>query len=93
MEHEATIAAEERIPIALTVAQVAQMLQVSQTVVYELIYAGKLRHFRPSPRRIRIPADALQEYIEQGCAEEEARRLGPRVLALSSYGRGRKRRG
>ena len=49
----------------MTVAQAAIKLEVSQSTVYGLVAAGKLRHVRVGLRRgvIRIPDDAIEEYL------------------------------
>lgn len=48
----------------LTVKQTAETLGISQSLVYGLCAAGKIRHERHGLGRgtIRIPADALDEY-------------------------------
>lgn len=46
-----------------TAQEVAKILRVKRGYVYELIDAGELRAIRLSERRIRIPFDALEEFI------------------------------
>lgn len=48
----------------LTVKQAAERLGISQSLVYGLVAAGKIRHERHGLGRgtIRIPEDALEEY-------------------------------
>ncbi|MBO8129286.1 MAG: helix-turn-helix domain-containing protein [Peptococcaceae bacterium] len=48
-----------------TVPEVARLLKVKKGYIYELIYQGKLRAIRLSERRIRIPQEALHEFIEK----------------------------
>lgn len=44
------------------VAEVASILRVKKEFVYELVESGQLKALRLSPRRIRIPATALEEF-------------------------------
>ncbi|MBC7105399.1 MAG: helix-turn-helix domain-containing protein [Firmicutes bacterium] len=48
-----------------TVAEVARLLRVRKSYVYELVAQGRLCALRLSERRIRIPQEALQEFLEQ----------------------------
>jgi excisionase family DNA binding protein len=48
-----------------TVPEVAGMLRVRKSYVYELVAQGRLRALKLSERRIRIPAEALEEFIRQ----------------------------
>ena len=50
----------------LTIAEVAEELQVSTSHIAKLCQEGKLPHFRVSPRVIRIRRAALEEHIKQG---------------------------
>lgn len=45
----------------LTVKDVARLLQVSPSMVYKLIYQGKLPVVRVGARMLRVPASALPE--------------------------------
>jgi len=48
-----------------TVAEVAGLLRVRKSYVYELVAQGRLPAIRLSARRIRIPHDALEEFVRQ----------------------------
>lgn len=48
-----------------TVAEVAKILRVRKSFVYELVAQGRLRALRLSSRRIRIPEEALRQFLEQ----------------------------
>ena len=52
----------ENLPLALTVDQAAQVLQLGKSLVYNLVRCGKLRSLRVG-RKIRIPRDALLEFL------------------------------
>ncbi len=45
----------------LTVPEVAKLLKVSKSYIYDLINQGRMDYFRMSERRTRIPAKALEE--------------------------------
>ena len=51
------------LPLALTVLEAGQVLRVGRSVTYELVRAGQLRSVRIG-RSIRIPRDALVEYLQ-----------------------------
>jgi len=53
---------DENLPLALTVAETAGVLQISKAPVYELVRSGKLRSLRIG-RKIRIPRRALLEFL------------------------------
>jgi excisionase family DNA binding protein len=46
-----------------TISDVADLLKVKKSFVYELVYTGQLNSIRFSERRIRIPHSALEEFI------------------------------
>ncbi len=48
------------------VAELADMWELDRSTVYRMIYAGRLRAERHGPRgrAIRIPADAVAEYLK-----------------------------
>ena len=50
----------------LKVRQVAERLAISESIVYDLVGGRKIRHCRVGNGRgcIRIPADAIGEYLE-----------------------------
>jgi len=63
----------------LTVRQVAEILAISQSKVYELIEGGDLSHHRMGGA-IRISEEQIQEYLEgtkQGRREPEPRKSKP----------------
>ena len=47
---------------ALTIQQVAELLQVSPRVVYQMINEGQIRCVRAG-KRVRIPVDAYHEFL------------------------------
>jgi excisionase family DNA binding protein len=49
----------------VTVKQAAVRLEISPALIYSLIAAGKLRHFRVGHGRgrLRVPEDAIEEYL------------------------------
>lgn len=49
-----------------TVSDVASILRVKKSYVYDLICQGRLKAFRISERRIRVPESALEEFILSG---------------------------
>ena len=48
----------------LTAPEVAKILQVGKGVIYELIHRKKLKAYRLGERRIRVPEEAVKEYLE-----------------------------
>lgn len=50
------------LPLALTVEQTAQVLQLGKPRIYELVRSGELRSLRIG-RKIRIPQSALLEFL------------------------------
>lgn len=52
-----------KLPLALTVLEAGQVLRVGRSVTYELVRSGQLRSVRIG-RSIRIPRDALVEYLQ-----------------------------
>lgn len=63
-----------------TVNEVANLLKVKKSYVYELIYTNQLKSIRLSERRIRIPYIALQDFImkETGCLTENIYMSSPK---------------
>ena len=53
----------DNLPLALTVLEAGQVLRVGRSVTYELVRSGQLRSVRIG-RSIRIPRDALVEYLQ-----------------------------
>lgn len=47
----------------LPISEVATILDLSVSTVRRLIGEKKLDHCRPSPRRIKVPSEALKAYI------------------------------
>lgn len=58
-----TITNFDNLPLALTVLEAGQVLRVGRSVTYELVRSGQLRSVRIG-RSIRIPRDALVEYLQ-----------------------------
>jgi excisionase family DNA binding protein len=50
--------------VYLTVPEVAKMLKVSKSYIYDTIARGQLKTIRLSERRIRIPEESLREFIK-----------------------------
>lgn len=46
-----------------TVPELARLFRVKKSYIYELIYSGRLQAIKLSERRLRIPASALNEFI------------------------------
>lgn len=53
----------EKLPLALTVEQTAQVLQLGKALVYDMIRSGRLRSFRVG-LKIRVPRSALIEFLD-----------------------------
>jgi excisionase family DNA binding protein len=47
-----------------TAAQVAKILQVKKSYIYELIASRRIKFMRLSERRIRIPESAVSEFLK-----------------------------
>lgn len=58
-----TVTNISNLPLALTVLEAGQVLRVGRSVTYELVRSGQLRSVRIG-RSIRIPRDALVEYLQ-----------------------------
>ena len=58
-----TITNFDNLPLALTVLEAGQVLRGGRSVTYELVRSGQLRSVRIG-RSIRIPRDALVEYLQ-----------------------------
>jgi excisionase family DNA binding protein len=60
----------------LTVKQAAALMGVSHCTVRNLIARGRLPHYRPAPRAIRISPDDLDAYMQsvrvEGTADDDA---------------------
>lgn len=52
----------DNIPLALSVQQVAELLEVSRNTAYTLVRSGALRSIRVG-RQIRVPRSALEDYL------------------------------
>lgn len=50
------------LPLALSVPQVAELLNIGRNTVYELVRSHQLRSVRIG-RQIRIPRSALEDYL------------------------------
>lgn len=56
------ISSLERLPVALSVSDVAEVLGIGRSSAYGLVRCGRLRSIRIG-RKIRIPKDALAEFL------------------------------
>lgn len=54
-----------------TAPEVAKILRVKKSYVYELVATGRLKAIKLSERRLRISEDALREYLEGEYAKQE----------------------
>ena len=52
----------ERLPLVLTVKEVAKLLGISRNSAYNLVRSKKLRSIRIG-RQIRVPRSALEDYL------------------------------
>ena len=57
-----TVTKFNELPLALTVTEAGQVLRIGRNVAYDLVRSGQLRSVRVG-RNIRIPRDALAEYL------------------------------
>jgi excisionase family DNA binding protein len=64
-----------------TVAEIAQILRVSERSVYRLIEDRKLRAVRVG-RLVRVPEGMLEEFIAGGPAEAEVEPIKVRLTAI-----------
>jgi excisionase family DNA binding protein len=62
------MSSQDRVPIVLTVPQVAEALQVSRGHVYQLLQSGELPSVRIGRNR-RVVASALDDYLTGLSAE------------------------
>lgn len=53
---------DEKLPLALTVKEVAKLLGISRNTAYRLIRSKRLRSIRVG-RQIRVPRSALEDYL------------------------------
>ena len=49
----------------LTVPEVAKILRIERGRTYELIHRKKIKAYRLGERRIRVPEEAVKEFLEQ----------------------------
>jgi excisionase family DNA binding protein len=74
---------ETAIPRLLTADQVAELLQVDRTTVYQLARARTIESIRLGPRTLRFAAAAVNAYLTErtqrrwGSSDDEARPTGP----------------
>jgi len=52
----------ENLPEICTPEEVAKYLRVDTLTIRKLCRNGELEHFRPTPNKIRIPRDKIEEY-------------------------------
>jgi len=55
---------EQKVERLLTVAEVAELVQMAEGSVYRWISQGKLRHVKLGHRAVRVRASDLEEFIE-----------------------------
>jgi excisionase family DNA binding protein len=55
----------------LTVAQVAQILNLSESYLYQLLDAGKITHYRHGERAKRVKASDLDKYMRKVCVQAQ----------------------
>jgi len=55
----------EELPLALTVLEAGAVLRIGRNTVYELVRCGRLRSLKIG-RNIRIPRDAIAEFLSVG---------------------------
>ncbi|ACV62320.1 DNA binding domain protein, excisionase family [Desulfofarcimen acetoxidans DSM 771] len=60
-----------------TVSEVAKILRVRKTLVYEMVYSGRIKAIQLSKRRIRIAESSISEFIEK----ESCRNSGDSISA------------
>ncbi len=85
--HEPNSNAATDPPLLLTVVQVARLLAVGRTTVYELIRTGDLRTVKIGRAR-RIPLSALTDYVdrlEEGIHNATPRPYAPEVLNAGGF--------
>jgi excisionase family DNA binding protein len=70
LEAVVTLSEATEVPEALTVDQVAWLLQVDRKTIYSVIRRGELAHVRLG-RVIRIPRQALQTYLNPAPGEDQ----------------------
>lgn len=58
------ISEREPLPLALSVEQLAVVLQVGRNTAYELVRSGRIRSVRVG-HQIRVPRSALQDFLEK----------------------------
>lgn len=68
----------------MTVKQAAARLEVSPSLVYSLIAAGKLRYHRVGHGRgrLRVPEDAIGEYLARCTFAPEEEKPAPKLPKL-----------
>ena len=53
----------ETLPIILTVPELASILRIGKNTAYELVRSNQIRAIRTTTHSIRVPREALIEYI------------------------------
>ena len=54
----------DELPLTLRVEDLTSILDIGRNTAYELVRSGKIRSIRIG-RQLRIPKDALQDYLTQ----------------------------
>ena len=55
----------------LSVGQVAQRLNLSESYVYQLLDSGRITHYRLGARAIRVKASDLDKYMREVCVQAQ----------------------
>ena len=55
----------EALPLTLTVLETGALLRIGRNKVYELVRCGRLRSLKIG-RNIRVPRDAIAEFLAEG---------------------------
>lgn len=66
----------EELPLTLRVEDLMPILGIGRNTAYELVRSGKIRSIRIG-RQLRIPKDAIQDYLAQRQAREKL--TSPRI--------------
>lgn len=72
----------ERVPLAYTVVELAELLQKSPNSIYEMVAGGRIPAIKWSDRSICIPKAALEQYLVQEAFRQQQDRFGDAVPGL-----------
>jgi excisionase family DNA binding protein len=65
MSKDLTMVPVDNLPEICTPEEVANFLRIDVRTVKKLCRNGELDHFRPTPNKIRIPRDKIEEYKDR----------------------------